>query len=200
MAAAHNKPPIDQTNDEWLEAHSGKSNLIPNQAVEALKPRVTVKSIDSLSDSVSATCINVKTAKSHSKDQFILDLLVDGGDMVKALKFFECQKKTNYTVKANSNFAKLCRLTLGEFPQKHLSKAQFLLSKLKGKRFLIRYEGVKTSKGDYYFKVTHIEPETPAHSDGWAPDGTLINQCEKTAKTVRKKCDSKTLQSLISLG
>ena len=46
MAAAHNKPPIDQTNDEWLEAHSGKSNLIPNQALEALKPRVTVKSIE----------------------------------------------------------------------------------------------------------------------------------------------------------
>ena len=200
MSTTHNKPPSEQTNNEWLDAYNGKSNSITNQAVEAPRPPVTVKSIDNLSGSLSAICSHVKMAKSHSKDQFILDLLVDGDEKVTAVKYFECQKKTNYTVKANSHFAKLCRLTLGEFPQKNLSKAQFLLSKLLGQRFLIRYERVKTPKGVYYFKVTHIEPENPFYSERWAPDGTLIKQCENTAKTLRKKCDSKTLQPLISLG
>ena len=56
MSASHNKPPIEQTNDEWLSAYNGKSNSTPNQAVEALRPPVTIKSIENLSGSVSATC------------------------------------------------------------------------------------------------------------------------------------------------
>jgi hypothetical protein len=139
------------------------------------------------------------------------------------IKYFNCQSKSrNHTVKHNSDFAKLYRLTMGINPSKQFSKAQQLLGHFLESRFFAKYEQATLKGGVRYLKAIHLEPETPTINSGWTANGTLkktskkriiptpINgdevatdwrrDGEKVAKTWRQVGDDETLQAAISLG
>jgi hypothetical protein len=97
------------------------------------------------------------------------------------IKYFNCNSTTEhkYKVPRNSDFAKLYRSTLGANPVKRFSKAHQLLNHFTGCWFIASYERAQLKKGQQYFKVTRIEPETPAKNDAWTHDGTIKKATKK---------------------
>lgn len=79
--------------------------------------------------------------------------------------------KKNHSVRPNSNFAKLYRLTTGKNPK--FSKSQQLMKHLIGEWFRCEYCQEKNKNGIPYFKVTNIKPLEPIADNNWLPDGTL---------------------------
>ena len=78
------------------------------------------------------------------------------------IKYLNCNSKTKdiYTVRHNSDFAKLYRLTLGDNPTKRFSKANQLLQHFLGSWFIAKYEKAADKNGVHYLKVTYIRLKT----------------------------------------
>lgn len=123
-------------------------------------------------------CSNVKVAQIQTpagkKDVFVLELTSEctGKSLI---KFFNVDKtlKSNYTVKHNSDFAKLYRVTTGENPIPRFSRADQLLSHLIGYEFVAEFINAISSAGIPYFKVTNLQPVIPIVTFEWFPTGQL---------------------------
>jgi hypothetical protein len=134
------------------------------------------------------TRIGVISTPGGEKPIFIIELYAEGIN-ASLIKFLSCSSKTkdHYTVRHNSDFAKLYRLTLGDNPTKRFSKANQLLPHFLGRRFLAEYVTETDKKGVRYLKATYISAENPVLSSAWIDTGTL--------KKVRKKRTFKSQKS-----
>lgn len=137
-------------------------------------------------------CISAKigmvSTRGGMKHRIILTL-VDLRNCQELLYFLSTTKnKSGYSVKRNSNFAKLYRLTIGENPTNRFSKSQQLMEHLVGEEFLCEYESARSSKGHNYYKVTDIKSAYPYKSAEWLPDGTSRKRKgTKAAKRSKKR-------------
>jgi len=153
----------------------------------------TVKPTQSNSDEVICECI--ATSKSEqmltkSKSvlvcSFVLKLVeVATGEEVTCYLKFNKSKKGHATVKHNSKFARLYRLTLGRDPRKRYSQAQHLVNHFLGQQFLVAYEIAKTRNNETYRKEVSIKPVNPIVLDGWTNTGQL-----RTRFTSRKRTEN----------
>ena len=132
-------------------------------------------------------CVDTRVAEistpAGKKSVFIMDLVVpDTG--VTLIKYLNVEKtpKGNYTIKHNSDFAKLYRLVIGDNPTARFSRARSLLSHLKGHQFIAEFQDAKTAQIEHYFKVTSLIPVNPIVTDEWFEYGTLRAK-KKTQKT-----------------
>jgi len=106
---------------------------------------------------------------------FILDLAIKDSGVI-LTRYFNVKKlpKGNCSVKHNSYFAILYRLTIGENPTARYSRAEQLLHHLHGHEFIAEYENASTLSIPHYFRVTKLKPVNPIVTDDWYPTGILI--------------------------
>lgn len=110
------------------------------------------------------------------KPIFVLDLMSETGEIF--TKFFGVDRTPagNYTVKKNSDFAKLYRLTIGRNPAGGFFRCDRVLDHFLGHYFLVDYQlATSKNKGDY-LKVTSITPQNPVVTDAWTLTGQLIKK------------------------
>ena len=143
---------------------------------------------------VACVCIDTRigtiSTPGGEKPVFILELYAEGINEL-LIKFFNCTSKTKgcYTVRHNSDFAKLYRLTLGVNPTKRFSRSQQLLRHFLESRFYAKYETATYKSGVSYLKVTHLEAEIPVLSSTWTDTGTLKKACKQRTFKPEKKGD-----------
>lgn len=133
-------------------------------------------------------CIGAHISKVNTPGGFkpAITLTLFSHDLNKKMVYF-CNaikatvSKKNHSVKPNSNFAKLYRLTTGNNPK--FSKSQQLMKHLIGEWFCCEYSQDKDKNGLPYFKVTSIKPLAPITDGNWLPDGTLIK--DKTNSAIK---------------
>ena len=133
-------------------------------------------------------CIDIRTGAIHTtggvKPVFVMQLHNESINEP-LIKYFNCKKSTagNYTVPHNSDLAKLYRSTIGDNPKKRYSEAHKILKHFLGYWFIAKYKQEQQTKGQVYFKVTHITPENPVINNAWTIDGTLKKTTKKTTFT-----------------
>jgi hypothetical protein len=126
--------------------------------------------------SVLCVCVDVRKGAINVgnvlRPVFIMQLHSDGIEL-QIIKFFNAKwtKAGNYTVRHNSDFAKLYRLTVGENPTKRFSEAQKLMKHFLGHSFIIEGEQVMQNRSGAYLKVDKIKPVDPIKSDSWDETG-----------------------------
>lgn len=126
-----------------------------------------------------ATRIATILVSAGIKPIFVIDLISESGEIF--TKFFNIDRTPagNYTVKRNSDFAKLYRITIGISPAGGFFRCDRILDHLLGHHFLVDYQLKDSKKRGEYLKVTSIYPQHPIVTDSWTLTGQLI-------KTVRK--------------
>jgi hypothetical protein len=123
-------------------------------------------------------CVGARIASSRIngsiKPTFILEMYVPELELT-AIKWLNVTKtpKGSYSVKQNSDFAKLYRLTIGYVNKRRFSKAHQLKNHIVGHQFIADFKQDKGADGDNYLKVTAIKPLNPIITDGWFPDGRI---------------------------
>lgn len=163
---------------------SGEYISIP--VTEEEKASWTVKSTWA-SGEVLCECISISnsekilTPKGKSKPtfacSFVMKLVeIDTGEEITCYLKHQKSKKGNATVKSNSKFAKLYRLTTGDNPRKRYSYAKQLAKHFNGKRFLVEYEITKTQQNESYRKAINIKPASPIITDEWTINGVLLGK------------------------
>lgn len=123
-------------------------------------------------------CVGARIASSPIKGivkpACILELLhlETGQEIIKWLGINKTPKG-GYSVKPNSDFAKLYRVTKGYVTKARFSKANQLLKHFVGCEFITEFENAKGSRGNEYLRAKTIKPVNPIITDGWFPDGRL---------------------------
>lgn len=114
------------------------------------------------------------TIRGQIKPIFMLELLdlKAGLTCIKWLNVIKSDKG-GYSVKPNSDFAKLYRSAKGYVPKARYSKANQLLKHFVDCMFIVKYESAKGTNGADYLRVRTIKPAAPIITDGWFSDGTL---------------------------
>lgn len=109
-----------------------------------------------------------------TKVVFIVELFsLDRG--IDLIKYFNVVRtpKGSYSVKHNSDFAKLYRTTIGKNPISRYTRADQLLRHLEGKEFIAEYIDASTNQIEHYFKATKLEPVDPIITNEWFETGVL---------------------------
>ena len=123
-------------------------------------------------------CIEVRigniSINGSVKPVFILELLDLKTDLI-GIKWLPVNKskKHGYSVKHDSNFAKLYRLSTGYVSKARYSKAEQLLQHFIGCKFIAEFENKQGTNGKDYLRVKTIEPVNPFITEGWFSDGRL---------------------------
>jgi len=115
---------------------------------------------------------------------FVLKLVeVATGEEITAYLPYVKSLKGNATVKPDSKFAKLYRLTIGDNPRKRYSDAKSLAGHFRGYEFLVSYSIESTAKNGKYRKAEIIKPLNPIIGLGWSSTGKLQPKFKQKTKT-----------------
>lgn len=128
----------------------------------------------------SSTKIGTINTKGGVKPIFILELINEATGRV-VIKYLNVIKtlKGNYSVKHDSDFAKLYRITTGENPVARYSKVKQLLPHFIGYEFIAEYSDASTASIAHYFKVKKLLPAKPIIMDEWFESGKLKPKIRK---------------------
>ncbi len=133
-----------------------------------------------ISTPVLCRCIGAKPVttkiRGGATPSFILEL-VNVETNEKVICYFNARKtKSGHSVKPESKFAKLYRITTGNNPMPRYNKAQQLLKHFIGHEFIAEYKAETASNNQPYFKTTSIKPNKPKPSEQWKEDGELLGK------------------------
>jgi hypothetical protein len=146
-------------------------------------------------------CVDVRIVtvkgKEGKRPAFILELYSEESK-VTLNKYLGAKltKGGNYSVKRNSDFARLYRLTIGNNPQRGFSTAQRLLKHFLGCRFMVEFEAAKLF-GNQYLKVIHIEPVNPVFSNEWSRLGAVSERCRASPMVKAEREAGRIIQQLM---
>lgn len=124
------------------------------------------------------TCIDTRlgtiSTKAGERLVFILELLILETEQT-VTKFFNVRKtpKGEYSVPHDGDFAKLHRLTTGQYKKARYSRSQQILGHLIAYDFIVEYVNAQSSHGQPYFKAKKIEPVEPIFTDQWYTSGKI---------------------------
>lgn len=129
-----------------------------------------------ISISISEKMITLKSNSSRALiSSFVMKLVeLDTGEEITCYFKFQKSKAGHATVKAESKFAILYRLTFGLNPRKRYSNARQLANHFKGEQFLVKYVIETTELKESYRKATSINPVVPIVTDEWTIKGKLL--------------------------
>lgn len=130
-------------------------------------------------------CVNAKLGNTEEVNTPVLILEFENGTE-KATEFFNAKRtpKGNISVKPNSNFAKLYRLTTGTNPSHRFTRANKLLCHFIGHYFYCKTkDAIDKKTGVIYQSITAISPVNKHLSDDWSSTGTLIKHRRKAPKS-----------------
>jgi len=158
-----------------------------------------------ISISISEKMIMLKGNSSRALiSSFVMKLVEDDtGEEITCYFKYKKSKAGHATVKAESKFAILYRLTFGLNPRKRYSNARQLANHFIGEQFFVKYEIETTELKDSYRKATNIKPILPIVTDEWTYTGRLraasrhrqppINRgkVEETSRKSRGKVEEK---------
>ena len=121
-------------------------------------------------------------------------------------------KSGTVTVKPESRFARLHRLTTGKYKRNDYSRAECLFRSLKDLSYFVTYIEEKTKFGSQYLKALTVKPVDPITSELWNEHGRLIlkkqsprealtavktmqNLCKTSVKTMQKPCKTSVIEN-----
>lgn len=148
-----------------------------------------------------ATCIDAHIREAVfnnvKKSIIVLELYVKELDIT-LTRFFNCKKNRSghYSVPRDSDFAKLYRLTTGEYPAQRFSKVEQLIKHILGSEFNCSYKDAESEKFGRYYKVTKINPIEPIITKAWHPSGKLVRKAPNK-KNIEYKTNEETKRKLL---